>query len=191
MMPATMGMPTIPLPAMGAAGAGSTSALALAGGRNRGDGSIVARAVSTPGGGEAESVAVEGHNGLSHVEKLEMRSAEIMEQILGLASFCERAGASKELEVSVEADITRWGVHHARKLLTSTVSNGSGRNRGTYTLVGLSLFAFVRAAVVAVLRFCVHNNSSCGMCYDSTYSSMRFEVLWLTGDSFVFLRRRC
>lgn len=118
-MPATMGMPTISLPAGRAgAGASTTSALALAGGPNGGDGGIVARALSTPGGGpvgagvgEAESVAaaVEGYSGneLTHVEKLEIRAAEIMEQVLGLASFCERAGASKELEVSVEAHTSK------------------------------------------------------------------------------------
>lgn len=117
-MPATMDMSTVvPLPASRpGAGASTTSTLALAGRPNGGDGSIATRVLSTPGGGpvgagagaggeEAES-AVEGHNGdgdgdgLSHVEKLEMRAAEIMEQVLGLASFCERAGASKELEVS-------------------------------------------------------------------------------------------
>lgn len=144
-MPATMGMSTIPLPAGGAGtGASATSALAVAGGSNGGDGSsIVARALAAPGagpvgarGGEAESMpavaatAAEGHNGdgLSHVEKLEIRAAEIMEQVLRLASFCERAGASKELEVSV------FEVKH--ELITST-----GRlvfwknNRGTCLLL--------------------------------------------------------
>lgn len=110
-VPATMGMPTIPVrPNRAGAGAGPTSALAVAGGQNGGDGGIVARALAMPGGGpvgagggEAGQVSAEGHTGLSHVEKLEVRAAEIMEQVLGLASFCERAGASKELEVSIEA----------------------------------------------------------------------------------------
>lgn len=119
-MPAAMGMPTSPLSA-GRAGASTASALAFAGGSNGGDGGVVARALSAPGsgpsgagGGEAESAAaaaVEGHNGsgLSHVEKLEIRAAEIMQQVLGLATFCERAGASKELEVSVKATtVPRW-----------------------------------------------------------------------------------
>lgn len=101
-------------------GVGTTSPLAVAGGANGGDGSIVSRALSTPGGGpvavgQGEAEAEEGRNGdgLSYVEKLEIRASEIMERVLGLASFCERAGASKELDVSVWWSLdTKTGVYY-------------------------------------------------------------------------------
>ncbi|CAN0514265.1 unnamed protein product [Ectocarpus sp. 12 AP-2014] len=44
--------------------------------------------------------------GLGHAEKLDMRADEIMGRVLGLASLCERAGASKELEVVLRAPTT-------------------------------------------------------------------------------------
>lgn len=111
-VPTTMAMSS---PSLSASSSRSSSAseLAVAGGADAGDVSIVSRALLPPGAGpvatagrvEAEAAAAvdDGRHGdgLSYVEKLEMRAEDIMERVLGLAAFCERAGAAKDLDVSV------------------------------------------------------------------------------------------
>lgn len=45
----------------------------------------------TGGGGTGE--------GMSHAERLDVRAAEVMDRVVALAAFCDRTGASKDLEV--------------------------------------------------------------------------------------------
>lgn len=110
-VPTTMAMSSPPLSA--SSSSSSASELAVAGGPDAGDRSIVSRALLPPGGGpvaagrgeaEAAAAADEGRHGdgLSYVEKLEIRAEEIMGRVLGLAAFCERAGAAKDIDVSVK-----------------------------------------------------------------------------------------
>ena len=40
-----------------------------------------------------------GGEGLTHAGRLRARAAEVMDMVMGLAAFCDRAGASKDLEV--------------------------------------------------------------------------------------------
>lgn len=104
-VPTTMAMSSPPL----LASSSSSSALAVDGEPSGGDRSIVSRALLPPGAGpvatgreDADAAAAEeGRNGdgINYVEKLESRAEEIMERVLGLAAFCEKAGASKELDV--------------------------------------------------------------------------------------------
>lgn len=137
-VPTTMAMSSPPLPV-----GSSSSALAVARGPSGGDGSIVSRALLPPGGGgvaagrgvaeAAAAAAEEGRNGdaLSYVEKLELRAEEIMERVLGLAAFCERAGASKELDVSVGSwevrGGDRQGVDEVRRHRLFFVCSGKGQ----------------------------------------------------------------
>ncbi|CBJ27230.1 conserved unknown protein [Ectocarpus siliculosus] len=72
----------------------TTPALADCDGSAVGEQSVAA--VAKPRNGE----------GLGHAEELGMRADEIMGRVLRLASLCERAGASKELEVVLRASTT-------------------------------------------------------------------------------------
>ncbi|CAN0321903.1 unnamed protein product, partial [Ectocarpus sp. 4 AP-2014] len=72
----------------------ATPALADCDGSAVGEKSVAA--VAKPRNGE----------GLGHAEKLDMRADEITGRVLRLASLCERAGASKELEVVLRAPTT-------------------------------------------------------------------------------------
>ncbi|CAM9982742.1 unnamed protein product, partial [Ectocarpus sp. 12 AP-2014] len=96
-MPATAFSSTSPLLINSGGGAMddvATPALADCDGSAVGEQSVPA--VAKPRNGE----------GLGHAEKLDMRADEIMGRVLGLASLCERAGASKELEVVLCAPTT-------------------------------------------------------------------------------------
>ena len=53
-----------------------------------------AMVVAEGGGGSGGGV-----EGMSHAERLEVRAAEVMDRVVGLAAFCDRAGAAKDLEV--------------------------------------------------------------------------------------------
>lgn len=59
-------------------------------------------ASTPPGGGVGSPGARSGKAGVGHpVDKLEARAAEIMDEVVGLRTFCQRAGApaSKDLQV--------------------------------------------------------------------------------------------
>ncbi|CAM9275179.1 unnamed protein product [Ectocarpus fasciculatus] len=93
-MPATAFSSTSPLLVNSGGGAMDDVATpALAGCDENTVGEQSAAAVTKPRNGE----------GLGHSEKLDTRADEIMGRVLSLASLCERAGASKELEVVLRA----------------------------------------------------------------------------------------
>ncbi|CAM9821657.1 unnamed protein product [Ectocarpus sp. 6 AP-2014] len=97
-MPATAFSSTSPLLVNSGGGAMddvATPAFADCDGSAVGEQSVPA-AVAKPRNGE----------GLGHAEELGMRADEIMGRVLRLASLCERAGASKELEVVLRASTT-------------------------------------------------------------------------------------
>lgn len=81
---ATNGSPTLSTPPSGA--------ITVAPGRD--EAGIAAPMVAGGGGGTRG-----GGEGLSHAERLEARAGEVMGRVVGLAAFCDRAGASKDLEV--------------------------------------------------------------------------------------------
>lgn len=68
-------------------------------------GTAATPAAATPAAGAAMVVTGRGGGsggggeGLSHAERLEARAGEVMGRVVGLAAFCDRAGASKDLEV--------------------------------------------------------------------------------------------
>lgn len=90
--------------------------VSVSGGGKGGDASNVSPTLSTPPSGAitvapgrdaaaAAMVVAEGGGGsggeeaLTQEGRLQAKAAEVMDRVVGLAAFCDRAGASKDLEV--------------------------------------------------------------------------------------------
>lgn len=117
-------------------------------------GAVVEAGVATDEG-EGEGMGRSGEV-LNHVERLEVRAAEIMEEVVALAVFCERVGASKDLEVGLRW----WDVGHGRRrrLFCGRVGRGVVFADTFYLLFRVGMVVLCNELVASSVVSCAHGS---------------------------------